>query len=268
MAALAAVPVIVDKKAMNKRNPAVSKTEAELDAMRRGGKILQAAHQAARQLAVPGAKLTELDAAAEAVIVEAGGIPAFKGYHGFPATLCTMVNSEVVHGIPDDRELKAGDILSVDCGVIFEDLITDAAFTVIVGGAETNPKRAQFSEAVYAALQAGCRVAKTGNRLGDIGYAIESHIKQAGYTVIKDFTGHGVGYDMHEDPYVLNYGKPGTGQILTEGMTICIEPIIAMGKSEYKTLSDGWTVVTLDGQDACQWEHCGVVTKDGLEIFA
>ncbi len=253
---------------MNKRNPATPKTADQIDAMRRGGKILQAAHQAARALAVPGARLIDLDTAAEAVIREAGGLPAFKGYQGFPATLCTMVNSEVVHGIPDERTLQAGDILSVDCGVIFEDLITDAAFTVIVGGEETNPKRAQFSQAVYEALQAGCKVAKAGNRLGDIGYAVQSQIKKSGYTVIKDFTGHGVGYDMHEDPYVLNYGQPGTGQILTEGMTICIEPIIAMGRPGYKTLSDGWTVVTLDGQDACQWEHCGVVTKSGFEIFA
>ena len=217
------------------------KTPEQIDAMRRGGKILQAAHQAARALAVPGKTLLELDAAAEKVILDAGAIPAFKGYHGFPNTLCTMVNSEVVHGIPDNRELKTGDILSVDCGVIFEGLVTDAAFTVIVGGDETNPKRAKFSAAVKEALLAGCAAAKVGNRLGDIGFAVENHIKKSGYRVIKDFTGHGVGLDMHEDPYVLNYGQPRTGEVLVEGMTICIEPIIAARKPGYKTLSDGWT---------------------------
>lgn len=253
---------------MNNRKPFYPKTEDQLDSMRRGGKILQAAHQAARELAVPGARLIDLDAAAEKVILEAGGKPAFKGFHGFPATLCTMVNSEIVHGIPDTRTIKAGDILSIDCGVIFEDLITDAAFTIIVGGDDTNPQRAKFSQAVNAALKAGCAAAKVGNRLGDIGFAVDQKIRQAGYQVIKDFTGHGVGFDMHEDPYVLNYGNPGTGQRLVEGMTICIEPIIAAGKIGHKTLSDGWTVVTIDGQDACQWEHCGVVTKNGLEIFA
>lgn len=253
---------------MNNRKPFYPKTPDQLDAMRRGGKILQAAHQAARERAVPGARLIDLDAAAEKVIVAAGALPAFKGFHGFPATLCTMINSEVVHGIPDERTIKAGDILSIDCGVIFEDLITDAAFTVIVGGDETHPKRAKFSKAVKSALNAGCAAAKVGNKLGDIGFAVDQKIRQAGYTVIKDFTGHGVGFDMHEDPYVLNYGRPGTGQTLVEGMTICIEPIIAAGKAGHKTLSDGWTVVTIDGQDACQWEHCGVVTKNGLEIFA
>jgi len=250
------------------RKPFYPKTPEQLDAMRRGGKILQAAHQAARDLAIPGNTLLAMDSAAEKVILDAGAIPAFKGYHGFPNTLCTMVNSEVVHGIPDSRELKAGDILSVDCGVIFEDLVTDAAFTVIVGGDATNPKRAKFSAAVKEALLAGCAAAKVGNRLGDIGFAVENSIKKSGYRVIEDFTGHGVGLEMHEDPYVLNYGQPRTGDLLVEGMTICIEPIIAAGKTGYKTLSDGWTVVTLDGQDACQWEHCGVVTKGGLEIFA
>jgi len=250
------------------RKTSLPKTPDQLDAMRRGGKILQAAHQAARELAVPGNTLLQLDAAAEAIIRDAGAEPAFKGYKGFPATLCTMLNNEVVHGIPDDRELQEGDLLSVDCGVIFEDLITDAAFTIIVGGDETNPKRAKFSQVVYEALQLGCAAAKTGNRIGDIGFAVQQHIKRNGYSVIQDFTGHGVGVEMHEDPYIFNYGQPNTGDKLIEGQTICIEPIIAMGKPKYKTLDDEWTVVTLDGQDACQWEHCGVVTPAGLEIFA
>lgn len=244
------------------------KTPEQIQIMRDGGKILQAAQEAVKKILVPGVSLLELDRVAEEAILERNGIPAFKGFHGFPNSICTMVNSEVVHGIPDQRVLNAGDLISIDCGVIYKDLITDAAFTSIVGGDEANLKRAQFSNVVYQALQAGCAMAKTGNTLGDIGHAIESVIKKNNYSVIDEYTGHGVGEEMHMNPYVYNYGKPGKGLKLKTGMTLCIEPIIAQGKPGNKTLKDGWTVVTLDGKDACQWEHCGVVTPDGFEIFA
>ncbi len=244
------------------------KTDQELAIMRRGGKILQAAQIAVKEGIKEGVTLLDLDVIAETVIRNHGGVPAFKGYKGFPGTLCTMINSEIVHGIPDNRTLKDGDLISVDCGVIFEGLITDAAFTVIVGGDAANPERARFSQTVKKALDAGCEAAVAGNTLGDIGYIIEKTVNEGGYTIIKEFTGHGVGYAMHEDPYVLNYGSPGTGATLIEGQTICIEPIVALGNPKSRTLSDGWTEVTADGKDACQWEHCGVVTKTGLEIFA
>ena len=244
------------------------KSEAEIACMREGGKILQAAHRAVKEAIRPGVCLLELDAIAEKTILDLGGIPTFKGFRGFPATICTMVNSEIVHGIPDNRTLKAGDLISIDCGVTYKNLITDAAFTVIVGGDETNPGRARFSQTVKRALEAGCSQAVEGNTLGDIGYAIEKTVKAAGYSIIKEFTGHGVGYAMHEDPYVFNYGKPGKGLKLKAGMTICIEPIVARGNPGYKTLKDGWTEVTLDGKDACQWEYCGVVGKSGFERFA
>jgi len=247
------------------------KNELELAVLREAGKIHQGVVAKLKAAIVPGVTLLELDKIAETEILKCGAIPSFKGFPGpspFPASLCTMINSEVVHGIPDNRELQAGDILSVDCGVTFNGMIADAAFTVIVGGDETNPERARFSQIVNKALLAGCDQAVEGNTLGDIGYAIQRTVESAGYSILKQFTGHGFGYTMHEDPYVLNYGTPGKGMKLKEGLTICIEPIVAMGKPQSKTLSDGWTEVTVDGKDACQWEHCGVVTKSGFEIFA
>ncbi len=244
------------------------KDKQDLAYMRKAGKILQQAQEAMKAMIRPGVSLNEIDLVAADVIHEAGAKPGFLGYHGFPKTICTMLNSEVVHGIPDDRILKAGDLLSVDCGVMWNDLNADAAFTVIVGGEKTNSERARFSNCVRKALLAGCAQAKVGNYTGDIGHAIESVIREGGYSVIRDFTGHGVGYELHEDPYVFNYGQPGKGEKLVEGMTIAIEPIVAMGKPKYKTLKDGWTVVTKDGKDACQWEHFGAIGKNGLEIFA
>ena len=246
----------------------VVKTDLELAVMREAGKIHQAVVLELKKAIMPGVTLIELDSLAEKLIIKAGATPSFKGFQGFPASLCTMINSEVVHGIPDHRALQSGDLLSVDCGVTYKGLIADAAFTVIVGGDETNPARARFSQTVKRALEAGCAQAVAGNTLGDIGYAVQKTVESGGYHVLKEFTGHGVGYEMHEDPYVLNYGTPGKGMKLKEGMTICIEPIVTISKTKSKTLKDGWTEVTVDGKEACQWEHCGVVTKSGFEIFA
>ena len=244
------------------------KTREEIQLMREGGKILQAAHKAVREKALSGATLLELDQIAEDIIRSAGAVPGFKGYQGFPATLCTMLNSEVVHGIPDERQLREGDLLSVDCGVFYKNLHTDAAFSLVVGGDDANPARAKFSNTVREALLAGCKQAKAGNHTGDIGHAIEQVITKNGYAICREYTGHGVGYELHEGLSIYNYGTLGKGPVLKEGMTIAIEPIIAAGNPKAKTLKDGWTVVTIDGRDACQWEHCGVVTKNGFEIFA
>lgn len=244
------------------------KNENEIQIMRDAGLILQEAQKAIKKIAKEGISLLELDKIAEQTILKAGGKPAFKGFHGFPNTLCTMINSEVVHGIPDNRTLKNGDLLSVDCGVLYKKLNSDAAFSIIVGGDEKNEKRARFSNCVKAALKAGCDAAIIGNRLGDIGFAVEKVVRNGGYTIVEEYTGHGIGYELHEDPHVFNYGRQNSGIALKEGMTLCIEPIVAAGKARNKTLRDGWTVVTMDGNDACQWEHCGVVTKNGFEVFA
>jgi methionyl aminopeptidase len=244
------------------------KTCEELKIMREAGLILQSAQKAMKAKIKAGVSLVELDTIAEDIITAAGAKPAFKGFHGFPATLCTMINSEVVHGIPDSRLLQDGDLLSIDCGVLWKGLHSDAAFSVIVGGDEKNKERAKFSLCVKKALMAGCKAAKTGNRVGDIGAAIQNVIYKGGYSLCKEYTGHGLGKELHEDPIVFNYGKKGDGMVLKEGMTIAIEPIVASGNPQVKILSDDWTVVTADGKDACQWEHCGAVTKKGLEVFA
>jgi len=244
------------------------KTPDELKLMQKSGKILQLAQEAMKKEIREGVTTKTLDKIAEDIIRSHNAVPTFKGFHGFSATICANVNSEVVHGIPNDRKLKNGNIISVDCGAFYKNLCSDATFSVIVGGDNQNPKRAKFSNTVKDALKKACAVAKTGNYVGDIGYTIEKIIRKGGYSICKEYGGHGLGYEMHEDPFIFNYGKPGTGIRLVAGMTICIEPVIVAGKPQVKTLSDQWTVVTVDGYDGCQWEHCGVVTEKGLDIFA
>ncbi len=244
------------------------KTPAQLDLMRHAGKILQSVQKKLQAHIRAGVTLLELDQMAEKMIRAADAAPSFKGFHGFPATLCTMINAEVVHGIPDNRSLQDGDLFSVDCGVCFQGWHADAAFSIIVGGDKKNSARAEFSKTVHQALLAGCDAARAGNRVGDIGAAIEKIISRGGYSICREYTGHGLGRALHEDPNIFNYGQSGTGELLRPGMTLAIEPIVASGNPKVKILSDGWTVVTVDGRDACQWEHCGVVTEDGFEIFA
>ncbi len=244
------------------------RTPEQLALMRYSGQILQKAQRAMKKACVAGTTLLELDAIAEHVIRSEGAVPAFKGFQGFPNTICSMVNSEVVHGIPDNRKLQEGDLVSIDCGCFWKGWCADAAFTVIIGGEDKNPERAKFSSTVKEALERGCQAAKDGNTLGDVGFIIQKTVLDAGYSICEEYTGHGLGREMHESPYVYNYGKPGKGMNLKSGMTFAIEPIVASGNPSVKTLKDGWTVVTEDGRDACQWEHFGVVTPDGLEIFA
>ncbi len=246
----------------------IAKTPAELDKMRISGKILQKAQKAMKDAIKAGISLIELDKIAEDVIRNEGAIPAFKGFHGFPSTICAMLNSEVVHGIPDERTLQDGDLLSIDCGAFWEGYCSDSAFSVVVGGDDKHPARANFSKVVKNALQAGCDAARVGNRLGDIGHAIQKIVEKNGYSIVREYGGHGIGKEMHEAPFIPNYGRKGRGTRLVAGMTLAIEPIVAMGRPKTKTLKDGWTVVTLDGKDSIQWEHFGVVTEKGFEIMA
>lgn len=214
----------------------------------------------------PGISTLELDRIAEEYIRAHGGIPSCKGYEGYPASLCTSVNDMVVHGIPSAKKiLRKGDIISIDLVVELNGYMGDSCITIPVG--HTNKKNLQLIEVTEQALFAGIKQAVPGNHVGDIGYAVEKTVKPYGYGVLREYVGHGIGTDMHEDPEIPNYGTPGHGPRLEEGMVICIEPMITMGSAEILTLRDGWGVVTADGKPAAHIEHTVVVTKDGPRIL-
>jgi len=244
------------------------KTPAELQKMRESGKILREVLEILKSRATPGTSLSELDAIAEKSIRDHDATPAFKGFHGFPSTICAMLNSEVVHGIPNNRILTPGDLLSVDCGAIFDGFCSDAAFSLVVGGDAEHPRRAEFSKVVRNALSAGCEVAVAGNFTGDIGAAIQKVVEKAGFSIIREYGGHGIGREMHEGFFLPNFGKKGEGVRLEAGMTFAIEPIVASGSAKTRVLDDGWTVVTVDKQDAIQWECFGAVGEGRFEVFA
>ena len=214
----------------------------------------------------PGISTLELDRIAEEYIRSNGGIPSCKGYEGYPASLCTSVNDMVVHGIPSAKKiLRKGDIISIDLVVELNGYMGDSAITIPVG--HTNKKNLQLIEVTEQALFAGIKQAVPGNHVGDIGYAVEKTVKPYGYGVLREYVGHGIGTDMHEDPEVPNYGTPGHGPRLEEGMVICIEPMITMGSPDILTLRDGWGVVTADGKPAAHIEHTVAITKDGPKIL-
>ena len=214
----------------------------------------------------PGISTLELDRIAEEYIRAHGGIPSCKGYEGYPASLCTSVNDMVVHGIPSAKKiLRKGDIISIDLVVELNGYMGDSCITIPVG--HTSKKNLQLIEVTEQALFAGIKQAVPGNHVGDIGYAVEKTVKPYGYGVLREYVGHGIGTDMHEDPEISNYGTPGHGPRLEEGMVICIEPMITMGSAEILTLRDGWGVVTADGKPAAHIEHTVVVTKDGPRIL-
>ncbi|MBT4384773.1 type I methionyl aminopeptidase [Candidatus Peregrinibacteria bacterium] len=242
------------------------KTEAEIASMRRGGKILgEILHTLVSELK-PGMTTKDLDNRANELFEKYNVLPGFKGYHGFPASLCTPVNNEVVHTIPNDTPLKKGDVLSIDCGVILDKLNTDSAIMFVVGG-ETSPEAQRFVDTCKRSTWAGIREIKPGNHIGDIGYAISKVVKDGGYSVVPELTGHGIGYTLHEEPHVYNFGKRGSGAVLKPGMTIAIEPIVAMGNSKIITLEDDWNIVTADGSLGGQHEHTVLVTESGYEVL-
>lgn len=214
----------------------------------------------------PGMSTLDLDKMAEKFIRDHGGIPACKGYEGYPGTLCTSVNDTVVHGIPSARKiLRKGDIISIDLVVELNGYMGDSCITVPVG--HTSKKNMQLIQVTTKALFAGIRQAVPGNTVGDIGHAVESYVKPYGYGVLREYVGHGIGTGMHEDPEVPNYGTPGHGPRLEEGMCICIEPMITMGSPDIITMKDGWGVVTADGLPAAHVEHTITITKDGPKIL-
>jgi methionyl aminopeptidase len=243
------------------------KTPEEIAAMGRAGAVLAALYRELPERVVPGVSTKELDRFAESFIRDhAGAAPAFKGLYGFPATLCTSVNHEVVHGIPSERrKVVEGDVISIDCGVKLEGFFADAAITVPVG--VITPEVERLLDVTRHALHHGIEQARPGKRLGDIGAAIQAPAEAAGYSVVRDLVGHGIGREFHEQPQVPNYGKAGRGMPLDVGLVLAIEPMFNLGTAEVRTLPDRWTVVTVDRAVSAHFEHTVAVTVDGPRVL-
>lgn len=234
--------------------------------MRISGKALRQVHDAIAPFVKPGATTMDLENAAVRKIEELGAIAAFKGYHGYPAALCTSVNNEVVHGIPNDkRVLNEGDIVSIDCGVIIDGFYSDAAVTYPVG--KVSPETQKLLDVTNASLEAAIQQCQVGGRLFDISAAVQEMCEAEGFGVVRDFVGHGIGKSMHEDPQVPNFGAAGKGPRLKAGMVLAIEPMINAGGPEVRVLKDGWTAVTVDGSYSAHFEHTVAITKDGPRVL-
>ncbi|GAC1393237.1 MAG: type I methionyl aminopeptidase [Vulcanimicrobiaceae bacterium] len=241
------------------------KSAREIETMRRSGKITSKVLGDLMRAAKPGMTTRDLDALAEKGIRDLGGIPTFMGYHGYPSSICTSVNDEVVHGMPGDRVLKDGDLLSIDIGTTFEGYVSDSAVTVPIGTISEAAQR--LLTVTQESLMHGIAQMYKGKRLGDIGAAVQKHAEASGYGVVRELVGHGIGTMMHEEPQVPNYGTAGAGMELRPGLVLAIEPMITQGKYAVKTLKDGWTVVTADGKLAAHFEHTIAITEDGPRIL-
>ena len=245
----------------------IIKSSREIALMREAGKIVAKVFDELKQFIVPGVTTKEISSKAEEIIRHAGGIPASKGYCGFPASLCTSVNDQVVHGIPSDKViLKDGDIVSVDCGTFKNGFVGDSAYTFAVG--EISDEVKLLLETTKESLFKGIEQAIEGRRLGDLGYAIQNHCEMRGYSVVREFVGHGVGRKMHEAPEVPNYGSRGRGIMLKTGMTLCIEPMINLGKRDIVIERDGWTTRTRDGKPSAHFENAVAVAKGKADILS
>jgi methionyl aminopeptidase len=244
------------------------KSRKEIDIMREAGIILAAALKATEAAVAPGVSTAELDKVAESEIRKRKATPAFIGYRGFPATICISINSEVVHGIPKkDRILREGDIVSLDLGCIWKGFYSDSAVTVTVPVGKISKQAADLIEATRVSLEKGIEQMIVGNRLGDIGYAVQQAVEPKGYSVVRSFVGHGIGRALHESPAVPNYGKAGSGLRLAEGMVLAVEPMVNKGGPDVRILDDGWTAVTTDGSLSAHFEHSIAVTADGPKIL-
>jgi methionyl aminopeptidase len=239
------------------------KTPDQIALMRRAGLVVARALAAMRAAAAPGVSTLDLDAIARDVLREAGAVPSFLDYHGYPAVICASVNDRVVHGIPSAREtLRPGDLISIDFGAIVEGWHGDSAVTVAIG--EVTPELAALSAACEASMWDGIAAARAGGRLGDVSHAVETSIRGAGrYGIVAGYGGHGIGTEMHMAPHILNYGPAGKGPRLSAGMALAIEPMITLGSRATRELDDGWTVVTVDGSPAAHWEHTVALFEDG-----
>ena len=242
------------------------KSAREIGLMRAGGHILADVVDRLRETVKPGLSTLEIDEDVEAFIRSRGALPAFKGYRGFPATVCISINDEVVHGIPSaHRRIKEGDIVGLDLGCIVEGYYADCAFTLAIG--DVPPKVQQLLDVTRESLDVAIAECREGRRLSDVSHAVQAHVERHGFSVVRAFVGHGIGRALHEDPQIPNFGDPGRGPQLRPGMVLAIEPMVTMGSWEVKVLDDGWTAVTRDGSLAAHFEHTIAVTDDGPEVL-
>ena len=250
---------------MNRKNKITIKTPEEIQIMREAGRILAGIIEELKCSLKSGMTTKEIDSLAEKLINDRQVIAAFKGYRGFPGCACISVNHEVVHGIPGDYVVKDGDIVSVDVGIIYKEYYSDTAITIPVGQVSTEVQR--LLDVTKTSLAKGIEKAQVDNRLFDISHAIQKHIERNHFSVVREFVGHGIGRQLHEDPEIPNFGSPHQGPVLEEGMVFAIEPMVNMGSRETKILNDGWTVVTKDGQFSAHFEHSVAITRNGPEIL-
>ncbi|WP_054251797.1 type I methionyl aminopeptidase [Neofamilia massiliensis] len=243
----------------------ILKTDEQIEKMHAAGKLLAQVHKELRKRIVPGVTTMELDKFVEEYLLERGAYPEQKGYQGYPYAICASINDEICHGFPRNEPLKEGDIVTIDMVVRLDDALADSAWSYGVG--EISEEKQRLLDATKESLYKAIDQVKVGNRLGDIGHAIQSYVEPLGYSVVRDFIGHGIGRNMHEDPQVLHYGKPGRGQRLMEGMVFTIEPMINTGGYEIKMDDNGWTARTKDGSMSAQYEHTLALTKDGVIIL-
>lgn len=243
----------------------ILKTPRQIEAMKEAGQIVYMVHQELAKAVVPGVTTAELDALAESLIRQAGGVPTFKGYHGFPASICASVNDEVVHGIPGPRQLQEGEVIAIDLGVTYGGYVGDSAYTHPVGQVE--PEVARLLDVTRISLEKAIEQCYPGKRLGEIGHAVQTYVEAQGFSVVRDYVGHGIGAKMHEDPQIPNFGPPDMGPTLKPGMVLAIEPMVNMGTWEVKTLADKWTVVTTDGRYSAHFEHTVAITENGPVIL-
>ncbi|MBI4297202.1 MAG: type I methionyl aminopeptidase [Chloroflexi bacterium] len=243
----------------------VIKSESELACMRQAGSLLAEVLQLLVQEVRPGLTTAHMDALADRELKRRGAIPSFKGYRGFPASLCVSINDEVVHGIPGDRVMAEGDIVALDVGAIYQGYQADAAVTVPVG--KVSPQAQRLIEATRGALEAGIATARAGGRLGDISAAIQGHAESRGFSVVREYVGHGIGKEMHEEPAVPNFGLPGRGPLLKAGMALALEPMVNAGGWRTRLAEDGWTVLTADGSLSAHFEHTIAILDGGAQVM-
>lgn len=244
----------------------ICKSPKEIEILKKTNRIVALILKELKKYCVPGTTTYELDQIAESWVKKYNCIPAFKGYRNYPATLCISINEEIVHGIPGEKKLKEGDIVSLDLGVKLDGFYGDAAITVPVG--EIDAESQKLLQVTEEALYKGIEKAYVGNRLSDISHAIQTWVEKHGFSVVRDFVGHGIGKELHEEPQVPNFGKPGFGPRLKEGMVLALEPMVNMGTHEVKILSDGWTAVTADGSRSAHFEHSIAITSNGPIILS